>query len=166
MLSISRYRSTDIAAGDFAEESGEAAAGTNPPEICAETDNGTVTVQADGEIVYSLPGEGLALPAEYHFTQNDTTEDEAKDVLSYLISAYGDFLDFKRPEAISSEDCDIYGEFNRTYRVYDASGDDLEDLLNFNFRCVNFYPNDSGKLLTLSGEITDCFQRKSWEIIL
>ena len=26
-------RSTDIAAGDFAEESGEAAAGTNPPEI-------------------------------------------------------------------------------------------------------------------------------------
>ena len=37
-------------------------------------------------------------------------------------------------------------EFNRTYRVYDASGDDLEDLLNFNFRCVNFYPNDSGKL--------------------
>ena len=139
-------RSTDIAAGDFAEESGEAAAGTNPPEICAETDNGTVTVQADGEIVYSLPGEGLALPAEYHFTQNDTTEDEAKDVLSYLISAYGDFLDFKKPEAISSEDCDIYGEFNCTYQVYDASGDDLEDLLNFNFRCVNFYPNDSGKL--------------------
>ena len=38
-------RSTDIAAGDFAEESGEAAAGTNPPEICAETDNGTVTVR-------------------------------------------------------------------------------------------------------------------------
>ena len=117
-----------------------------PTEIHAETNAGTIYIQADGGIVYFLPDEGLALPDVYHFTHSSTTDDEAESVLSYLVDAYGELLGFEHPKAISWGDYNIFGELNRSYQVYDASGDDLEDILNYNFRCVSFFPDDNGNL--------------------
>ena len=117
-----------------------------PTEIQAETGNDTLTVQADGEIAYFLPEEGLALPDGYRFTYSRTTDEDAEQVLSYLTDAYKDLLGFAEPKAVSWGDYTINGEFNRRYQVYDAAGDDVEDILNYNFRYASFYPNDDGAL--------------------
>lgn len=117
-----------------------------PTEIQAETDGGTICVQADGGALYFLPEEGLALPDGYHFTSGETTDEEAEALLSYLIDAYGALLDFEKPCAASWGDYNIYGEFHRRYMVYDAAGGDGESLLNYHFRSVEFLPNDRGKL--------------------
>lgn len=118
----------------------------DPTAIHAETTGGTMEVQADGGIIYFLPEEGLALPDGYSFTYSNTTDAEAERVLSYLMDTYRDLLGFKTPKAISSGDYNIYGEFSRSYQAYDASEDDIENILNYNFRRVSFYPDGSGNL--------------------
>lgn len=138
--------STEVIADGFMEKDGEIVAGVNPTEIHAKTNNGTVYIQADGGIIYFVPDEGFELPDEYSFTHNGTTDDEAENILFDLIASYSNLLDFEEPKAITSGDYNIYGEFNRSYCVYDASGDDLEDILNFNFRCASFFLNDTGNL--------------------
>jgi len=143
-------RSTETIADGLVEKDGKMVSDTIPTEICAETNNGTIKIMADGGIIYFLPGDGLALPDEYSFTHSSTTDDEAEDTLSYLADAYRDFLGFAEPRAISSGDYNFSGEFYRNYQVYDASGDDLEDILNYNFRCAGFFPNDSGNLYAIT----------------
>lgn len=142
--------STEVIADEFTEKDDKMIPDTNPTEIHAETNNGTIYIQADGGIVYFLPDEGLTLPDEYHFTQSSTTDAEAKNVLSYLIDVYRNLLAFEKPETISSGEYNIYGEFLRNYRVFDASGNDVEDILNYNFRCVRFSLNDRGNLYAIA----------------
>ena len=117
-----------------------------PTEIHAETNAGTIYIQADGGIVYFLPDEGLALPDGYSFTYSSTTDAEAERVLSYLMDTYRDLLGFGDPKAISWGDYNIYGEFSRRYQAYDASEDDIENILNYNFRRVSFFSDESGNL--------------------
>lgn len=138
--------STEVIADGQADKDTGMAPDTDPTAIHAETNGGTIDIQADGGILYFLPDEGLALPEVYHFTHSSTTDDEAESVLSYLVDAYGELLGFEHPKALSWGDYNIYGELNRSYQVYDASGDDLEDILNYNFRRVSFYPDDNGNL--------------------
>lgn len=150
--------STEVITDGFPENYSDTAAETGPAELRAATDNGALHVLADGRISYFLPDEGLALPDEYHFTYYDTTEEEAEHVLSYLIASYRELLDsellaFEDPRAVTSGDYNIYGAFNRSYYVYDASGDALEDILNFNFRYVGFLPSHTETLWGI--QITD-----------
>lgn len=142
--------STEVIAGGFIVKDGKTVPDTTPTEIHAKTDNGIIYVQADGNITYFLSDEGLDLPDNYNFTYSKTTDDEAKDILSYFIDAYDDLLNFKKPNAVSSGDYNIYGEFNRSYIVYDTAGDDLESILNYNFCSVKFSPNDYGNLSAIS----------------
>lgn len=141
--------STETISDGFAGNSSETNPSTVPTQIVAHTDNGTVYISADGGISYCLPDEGLALPPEYNFTANNTSEDEAENALSYLIDVYDDFLGFAAPSVISSGDYNFYGELNRMYKAYDASGDTLEDILNYNFCSTLFLPNEKGRLFAV-----------------
>lgn len=112
--------------------------------IQAETNRGIITVEADGSIEYRAPeskpgplSEGLELPEEYNFTDN-CTEAEAKSVLAYLADTYRDFLAFEKPEYITWGKYTFSGDFQRRFQVYDASGDDVEDILNYNFHRAEF----------------------------
>lgn len=142
--------STEVIAGEFTEKDGTVPPDTPPTEIRAKTDNGMIYVQADGGMMYFLPDEGLDLPDNYNFTLNETTDSEAKDILSYFIDIYDDLLNFKEPSAVSSGDYNIYGEFDRNYIVYDVSDNDLESILNYNFCRVKFSPNGNGNLYAIS----------------
>jgi len=115
-------------------------------EVRARTDGGMINVQADGTVVYFLSDEGGALPHEYSFTHSSTTHAEAEQVLIYFADIYSEFLGFEKPVTVSFGDYNIFGEFERSYAVYDASGDDAEDILNYNFRSVSFGPDDDGRL--------------------
>lgn len=138
--------STEVMTDGQAEKDTGTVPNAEPTAIHAETNGGTIDVEADGGIVYFLPDGGLALPDAYNFTYGSTTDAEAESVLSYLTDTYRELLGFEAPKAISSGDYNIYGEFSRSYQVYDASGDDLEDILNYNFCRVSFCPDDNGNL--------------------
>lgn len=138
--------STEVIADGLTEKDGKTVPDATPTEIHAETDHGTVSVQADGTISYFLPGEGLELPAPCHFTYHETTDDEAEEILAYFMDTYEELLNFQKPHAVSWGDYNIYGEFHRSYLVYDAADSDLESILNYNFCSVEFSPNDKGNL--------------------
>lgn len=137
---------TEVIRDGFVTKEGEMVADGAPTQLVAVTEQGEITVSADGTITYRLPDKGISLPAEYHFTSSKTTEEEAATVLSYLINTYEKLLDYEEPLGESFGDYDILGEFNRSYIVYDASGDDIADILNYNFGRVYFYPADDNNL--------------------
>lgn len=125
------------------------ASSTAPIEIHAKTDNGELHVSTNGNIVYLLPDDGLALPEEYTFTYSGKTDADAKKVLAYLSERYTDLLNFEEPKLLSYGDYDIYGNFDRRYIVYDAAGDETQDILNYNFRYASFSPSETGKLYAI-----------------
>lgn len=102
--------------------------------------NGTVTVLFDG---------GLPLPEAYSFTYHDTSDREAEAVLDYLIDRYAGLLNFRQPRKVLSGERSVYGQFDRNYHVYDAAGDDVEDLLSYTFRYAQFAPDDHGNLMLI-----------------
>lgn len=125
---------------------GAAAAGETPTELRGKTDCGTISVLADGGITYTLPGDGMALPDGSRFTFDSTTEAEAEKALFCLSAVYADFLAYPEPTGFTWGDYNIYGKSDRRYGIYDASGDETEDILNYCFRNTGFFPNGSGKL--------------------
>ena len=138
--------SIEVIADGFTLIDGEMVLSADPTMICADTAGSEVNIYADGSIAYFLRDGGLALPDEYNFTHSGTTDEEAENVLSYLIDVYDDLLGFAKPKAVSFGDYSFNAEFYRSYMVYDASGDDLEDILNYNFRYVSFWPDAKGNL--------------------
>ncbi len=137
---------TEVIRDGFVIKEGEMIADDTPTRLIAITDKGEITVSADGTITYRLPEKGLSLPAEYHFTNHETTEAEAQKALSYLITTYKQLLNYEEPLGESFGDYDILGEFNRNYIAYDISGDYVTDILNYNFGRVYFYPADDNNL--------------------
>ena len=112
-------------------------------EIEAEA-NGTITVDFDTKAHDSLP-----LPEEYRFAYSDITDQEAEAVLDYLIDQYSALLNFRQPQKALFRDRNIYGELGVDYHVFDAGGDDVEDLLNYSFRKADFAPDDEGNLMLI-----------------
>lgn len=125
---------------------------TEPTELWAMTNSGTLHIQASGDIVYFLPDGGQALPDGYTFSHRGTTDAQAEAILAYLANAYQDLLRFEAPQAVSSGDYTLTGEFTRSYCLYDAAGDDLSDILNYHFRSARFGANDSGELFSFRVE--------------
>lgn len=123
-----------------------AASAPGVTELHAVTDQGEIDVCADGSIVYYLPDGGLALPDGYSFTRSDTTDDEAREAVDYLSALYSDFLRMEAPVSVTWGQYSFRGEYFRNYAVYDACGDDREDILNYNLWGASFSPNQDGKL--------------------
>lgn len=104
-----------------------------------------IDAMADGGLVVQFDG-GLPLPEEYQFAYHGTTRQEAEAVLDYLTDRYAALLNLRQPQKALFGEYNIYGEFSWDYRVYDAAGDDTEDLLNYGYRCVQFAPDGNGNL--------------------
>ena len=125
--------------------------------LTANTDGLQVCVYADG-IVEVWFENGRTLPEEYSFTLFDTTDAEAELVLEYLSQEYSKLIGLSEPKKVLSGSYIIWNDydeagnyiteprFEREYALYDSAGDELEDILNYNFNCVRFYPDDDGKL--------------------
>lgn len=125
--------------------------GAGVVQLTASAEGITIVVEADGTIEVRFE-EGVALPEQYHFTASDTTDDEAAQALDYLAQRYAALLKFAQPEqalsgtwTVSEEDGSGL-QYEREYVLYDAAGDDLEDLLNYTYRTARFYPDENGSL--------------------
>lgn len=150
----------DVVSVEVFDAGGEKTEGEIPAEIRAKTNKGTIIAYANGGITYFLPDGGVELPSKYSFTFSDTTEDEAESVLSYLLASYKDFVAMDEPMAFSRTAYNFNGGYSRWYSAYDASGSNLEDILNYNFKSVGFFPSDSGKLSAIRTGNSDGIMEK------
>lgn len=125
--------------------------------LTANADGLKICAYADGMIEVWFEN-GRTLPAEYSFTLYDTDDAEAEQVLEYLSQEYSELIGLSEPKKVLSgsyimwNDYDEAGNhiteprFEREYALYDSAGNELEDILNYNFNCVRFYPDDNGNL--------------------
>ena len=125
--------------------------------LTANADGLQICVYADGMIEVWFE-DGQTLPEGYSFTFFDTTDAEAEQALDYLSQEYSELIGFSEPEKVLSGSYIIWNDYDgagnyvteprleREYALYDSSGDDLEDILNYKYNCVRFYPDDNGKL--------------------
>lgn len=127
--------------------------------IAARTGKATLRAYANGDINYDLWSkypwnledglEPVKLPEQYSFTHHDTTREQALETMEYLTQTYAELLDFDEPALIVSGDYNIYGQYNRSYEAYDASGDEVRDMLNYAFCRASFGPDDEGRLSSI-----------------
>lgn len=111
------------------------------------SDSTGITVYSDGKIKISFNNKKL--PEEYSFTHNNTTADEAQNVLEYLAGEYSAVLAYDEPVFYSTISRAYSGAESRSYYVYDQSGDLVQDILNYNLSYAEFCPNDSGELMII-----------------
>lgn len=115
-------------------------------EIVAKWDLGTITSYADGTVKLQF-SPALKLPETLKMTYHTTSDEEAKATLEYLCNKYSMLLNFEEVCYVSDAgDYNIYGERTRDYKAYDASGDELNDIINYNLYSAAFACDDDGKL--------------------
>lgn len=117
--------------------------------IEALTDCGEIYAYPDGMIGWDFDvgsSDGIELPEGYSMTSYDTTTEQALKTMEYLTQTYAELLDFDEPAYIVSGAYNIYGQYHREYDAYDASGDDLQDILNYAYGRVSFGCNEKGEL--------------------
>ena len=142
--------STELQQDGFVKKGGKTVQDTeHPTSIHAQTDQGSLDIQADGEIVFFPTNGKTALPDDLSFTYADTSDAEAAKTLAWLTETYANFLHFEKAKSISWGDFTMDNKFNRRYEIYDAAGDPVEQILNYHFRQVSFAPDDEGKLLVI-----------------
>lgn len=118
--------------------------------IEADFGNHTIEIQSTGTIVVTYNGfDGEELPEDISFTYTETSEGDAYRAISYICQNYCDFLDKGNTTFVTSGDYTFDGEFSRNYRIYDFSGDEISDMLNFAFNEIQLAPNDEGKLMLI-----------------
>ncbi len=112
--------------------------------------NCTIEIQSNGTVVSTYNGfDGEELPDDISFTHTETSEGDAYRAISYICQNYCDFLDKGNTTFVTSGDYTFDGEFSRNYRIYDFSGDEISDMLNFAFNEIQLAPNDEGKLMLI-----------------
>ncbi len=117
--------------------------------IEALTECGEIYAYTDGMIGWDFDvgsSDGIELPEGYSMTSYDTTTEQALKTMEYLTQTYAEILDFDEPAYIVSGAYNIYGQYHREYDAYDASGDDLQDILNYAYGRVSFGCNEKGEL--------------------
>lgn len=128
------------------EKSDETSSNQKLLELRAQTNYGKIFIAANADIIYFLPEEGVALPEQYSFTDDNTTNEQAEKTLAYLLDKYQKLHGFHNPIAFSTGKYYFSGDFQRLYFAYDKGKDNIEDILNYNFRRISFQKYVDGKL--------------------
>ena len=89
---------------------------------------------------------GVQLPDNYSFTYYETTEQQAKDVMEYLLAEYRSVVDMNSPALDLFGDYNIYGQRGFWFYAYENSGNLTDRIIGYNFNRVRFSPNDDGAL--------------------
>src|SRR5450756_1388587 len=76
--------------------------------VIAETATAKIAVTRSGMVTINFT-EGLELPAEYYFKNEDISDEEAKSVTDYLLERYAAFVSFDQPQKALFADYNIYG---------------------------------------------------------
>ncbi|MBQ8816649.1 MAG: hypothetical protein IJZ84_05145 [Lachnospiraceae bacterium] len=113
--------------------------------IRALTELGEIRVEGNGSIRIRFE-EAITLPKEYHFTWHGTTEEEANEVMHYLLQQYEGLHGFQQPVVGSWGDYSFQGVQKREYEAFEGNGSLEEQILNYNFASLKCSPDSEGKL--------------------
>ena len=105
-----------------------------------------IFVEGDGTVGIWYNDEGVKLPSKYSFTYENTTELEAKSTIEYLAKKYSSLLGYGSPVPFTFADRTYDGVPDRSYFVYNGTGDITQDILNYNLSYAEFAPDDNGSL--------------------
>ena len=116
-----------------------------PTKLIAKTEG--LEIEVDKAMTATISFEPpVSLPAEYNFTDYASYED-IDAAAEYLQREYKDFIGFDNPQVnIGGGDYDIYAQQKYSIEFFDASGNETEQIINYNFNRVAFYCDDEGKL--------------------
>lgn len=118
--------------------------------IKVDFDDGDITINSDGCVTARFNNyDGVSIPDEYSFTYNNTTDGQAIETIAYIYENYGDIIGIENATFVTSKEYTFSGEETRNYNIYDFSGDEISDMLNFAFSEVQLAPNDEGKLMLI-----------------
>ena len=131
---------------------------STPFEVVAICGDITIKVEANGaiRIFFEL---GVQLPSEYSFTYHDTSEQQAVEVIRYLLKQYSPIVDMQSPALALFGDYTFHGLRNFSYEAYENSGSLTDRILGFNFNRVRFSPNDDGVLWIIDRHTEDLSQK-------
>jgi hypothetical protein len=104
---------------------------------------------------------GLILPDKYSFTYHNTTEQQAQEVMQYLLKEYNSFVNMKSPAIALFGDYNIYAQRIFSYTAYENDGDLIDKILGYHFDTVRFAPNDEGNLYIIDRNKTDLSEKIS-----
>lgn len=103
-----------------------------------------IRVYSDGNIFIDIGDKDL--PEQYHFTNHDTTDEEAAEALEYLKDKYASLAGYKNPKVYSCVDKFYDGDDNRSYYMYDEYKDLRQSIISHDIGNVEFEATDDGKL--------------------
>lgn len=116
------------------------------PKILMAEENG-LKIEVDQAMTTAINFEpAVSLPSEYHFAYDATYEDMAA-VAEYLGAEYKDLIGIEQPQ-VNITGGDYTYDLHQGYTIcfFDTSGSKTEQILNYNFNQVAFYPDGEGKL--------------------
>lgn len=130
--------------------------------IIANTEIADIRVSADGDIsinferAYNQTESCIKLPEYFQFTEEDSGIQEKEAVLDYWRDEFSELLNIKQSENVIQGTYSFYDELTYSYRIYDVSGDDFQDLLNYTYADVGIVIDNKGNLagLGISNELT------------
>ena len=141
----------------FAKTGDSVPEGYFSPSAVILEDNG-IKIEVSQQMTAKITFEpAVSLPEEYNFTHYATYE-EVVAVAEYLKEKYKDLIGMDNPQVnihggdyaiFSGEDIEIYGSQQAqgySIEFYDCSGDNTNQIINYNFNRVAFYCDDDGKL--------------------
>lgn len=117
----------------------------NPKELIIETDGLKIEVDQTMTATVSFDP-AVSLPDKYHFTHY-ASYDDIVAVAEYLKDTYKEFIGFDHPQVnIYGGDYNIYDQQKYSIEFFNASENEIEQLVNYNFNRVTFHCDDEGKL--------------------
>ncbi len=106
--------------------------------LYGENDDVRITVHTDLEVDISFKTP-ISLPDEYNYDHYASLE-EMSDVAEYFKTAYANILKMDSPCLdINGGDYNIHLERSYSIAFYDAGGDIIDSIMNYNFKKVEFY---------------------------
>lgn len=117
----------------------------NPTRLIIEAEG--LKIEVDQTMMAKVTFEPVVtLPEKYNFTHYASYEDIAA-VAEYLRTEYKDFIGYENPQVnIHGGDYNIYTQQMYCIEFFDASGNDTELIINYNFNRTTFYCDDEGNL--------------------
>lgn len=117
----------------------------DPTKLIIEADGSKIEVDQSMTATVSFDP-AVPLPKEYNFTHFASYDDKTA-VAEYLKSKYGDFIGIDNPQAnIYGGDYNVDGQQMYSIEFFNATGNESEQLINYNFNRVTFHCNDEGEL--------------------
>ncbi|MBE6862155.1 MAG: hypothetical protein E7497_04565 [Ruminococcus sp.] len=89
---------------------------------------------------------GIWLPENIDFRFRQDDKAEADKAMKYLLKEYRNLIQLENPVLSCWFDRTYKGEAIMKYSAYNKSDDNVESILNYNFRSIEFSPEDRGLL--------------------